>query len=115
MPKNSPTAPLKTNATATAKGEMRVFHWRKRESATAAPVPTRMPTMPPATQRTSASIRNCSWMLPRVAPRAMRTPISRVRSVTETSMMFMMPMPPTTRETEAIAASRRLSTFDAAS
>ena len=28
----------------------------------------------------------------------MRRPISRVRSVTETSMMFMMPTPPTTSE-----------------
>ena len=28
----------------------------------------------------------------------MRRPISRVRSVTETIMMFMMPTPPTTRE-----------------
>ena len=33
----------------------------------------------------------------RFAPIAMRTPISRVRSVTATSMMFMMPMPPTAR------------------
>ena len=40
------------------------------------------------------------------APTAMRRPISRVRSVTDTSMMFMMPMPPTRSETEAIAASR---------
>ena len=30
---------------------------------------------------------------------ALRRPISRVRSVTDTSMMFMMPMPPTTRLT----------------
>ena len=36
---------------------------------------------------------------------ARRMPISRVRSVTETSMMFMMPMPPTTRLTPATAAS----------
>ena len=31
----------------------------------------------------------------------MRRPISRVRSVTETSMMFMMPTPPTTSEMAA--------------
>ena len=37
------------------------------------------------------------------APVAMRTPISRVRSVTETSMMFMTPIPPTSSE---IAADR---------
>ncbi len=35
----------------------------------------------------------------------MRTPISRVRSVTLTSMMFMMPMPPTSSDTAAIPAS----------
>jgi len=31
----------------------------------------------------------------------MRKPISRVRSVTETSMIFMILMPPTTSETDA--------------
>ncbi len=35
----------------------------------------------------------------RRAPSALRRPISRVRSVTETSMMFMIPMPPTRRAT----------------
>jgi hypothetical protein len=36
---------------------------------------------------------------------ARRMPISRVRSVTDTSMIFMMPMPPTSSEIDAIAAS----------
>ncbi len=31
---------------------------------------------------------------------ALRTPISRVRSVTETSMMFITPMPPTIKPTD---------------
>ena len=35
------------------------------------------------------------------APTARRMPISRVRSVTDTSMMFMMPTPPTTSDTLA--------------
>ena len=39
------------------------------------------------------------------APMASRMPISRVRSVTDTSMMFMMPMPPTSRLTPATAPS----------
>ena len=43
---------------------------------------------------------------PGVAPTAERRPISRVRSVTDTSMMFMMPMPPTSRDTAATHASR---------
>ena len=34
---------------------------------------------------------------------ARRTPISRVRSITLASMMFMMPMPPTSSEIDAIA------------
>ncbi len=38
------------------------------------------------------------------APIALRNPISRVRSVTVVSIMFMMPMPPTTSEIAAIAA-----------
>ena len=37
---------------------------------------------------------------------ALRMPISRVRSVTVTSMMFMMPMPPTIREMAAMPPSR---------
>jgi len=52
----------------------------------------------PATEMIMASSRN--WQAGcRVqrAPIAMRMPISRVRSVTETSMIFMMPMPPTSR------------------
>ena len=42
-----------------------------------------------------------------MAPSALRTPISRVRSVTETSMMFMIPIPPTSRLTAAMPASRK--------
>ena len=41
----------------------------------------------------------------------MRMPISRVRSVTDTSMMFMMPIPPTISETLAIDASNRVMTL----
>ena len=42
----------------------------------------------------------------RFAPTALRTPISRVRSVTETSMMFMMPMPPTSSASPAMELNR---------
>src|SRR5260370_38851928 len=41
-----------------------------------------------------ASARNCSRMYRRCAPSAFCTPISRVRWVTETSMMFIRPTPP---------------------
>ena len=41
------------------------------------------------------------------APIAMRMPISRVRSVTDTSMIFMMPMPPTRSEMLGDAAAEQ--------
>ena len=57
--------------------------------------PARIPSTPPVPVRVIASNRNCQVMSLRRAPMALRTPISRVRSVTETSMMFITPMPPT--------------------
>ena len=53
------------------------------------------------------SMRNCNEMTGPVAPTAMRKPISLVRSVTLTSMMFMMPMPATSNE--KAAATTRIS------
>ena len=45
-----------------------------------------------------------------VAPSALRTPISRVRSVTLTSMMLEMPMPPTMSEMPAATANSMVMT-----
>ena len=42
-----------------------------------------------------------------LAPIALRTPISLVRSLTETSMMFMMPIPPTSKLIAAIPVRSR--------
>ena len=64
-----------------------------------------MPTNPPINESVTASTRNCTRMSLRRAPTAMRRPISRVRSVTETSMMFMMPIPPTSSAIDATAES----------
>ena len=55
---------------------------------------------------TLASVRNWRRTARGVAPSALRRPISRIRSVTETSMMFMTPIPPTSREIAAMPASR---------
>lgn len=67
----------------------------------------RIPIPHPARLTISASSRNWSRMPPSVAPIALRIPISRVRSVTETSMIFMIPIPPTRREIAAIPPRRR--------
>ncbi len=59
------------------------------------------PKTPPTSAIVPDSIRNCIRMSFGRAPSALRIPISRVRSVTLTSMMFMITMPPTTSEMSA--------------
>ena len=87
-------------------GEINVGHSASAVSSFAVPVPIAMPIKPPKALNVTASMRNCRITSRRCAPMAMRRPISRVRSVTLTSMMFMMPMPPTTSDTLAMRASR---------
>ena len=69
----------------------------------ATPPPMAIPSSPPVPVRVIASVRNCHRMSRFLAPSALRTPISRVRSVTETSMMFITPTPPTTSPIDEIA------------
>ena len=57
--------------------------------------PRPMPVRPPRPLRMAASTRNCVTISRRGAPMDFLMPISRVRSVTVTSMIFMIPMPPT--------------------
>ena len=68
-----------------------------------APIPTTMPIAPPTRDMTMASMRNWVIIVRYVAPSALRTPISRVRSVTDTSIIFIIPMPPTSKEIAATA------------
>src|SRR6266566_5282041 len=65
-------------------------------AANAMPMPT--PMLAPTVASVVASTRNCRRMSLRRAPSDLRIPISRVRSATAMSMMFMMTMPPTTSE-----------------
>ena len=66
------------------------------------PVPNKIPATPPMNDINIASIRNCTIMSLLFAPIALRKPISRVRSDTETSIMFIMPIPPTKSDMAAI-------------
>ena len=52
---------------------------------------------PPTAHSVIASSVNCVRIVCLIAPIALLTPISRVRSVTLTSMMFITPTPPTSR------------------
>ena len=60
-------------------------------------IPSTNPMNPPNAVKIQDSMRNCINTFPRVAPSALRIPISRVRSVTDTSMIFITPIPPTKR------------------
>lgn len=59
------------------------------------------PKIPPIRLRIIDSKRNCKRIFPDDAPTDLRIPISRVRSETETSMIFIIPTPPTIKEMEA--------------
>ena len=78
----------------------------KREIMSDATAPTVTPITPPIIERPIASRRNCQRMSFRLAPTASRIPISRVLSVTETNIMFRMPIPPVASETRATDASK---------
>ena len=63
------------------------------------------PITPPRLVSTADSVKNCSRIRFFLAPMAFFRPISLVRSVTDTSMIFITPMPPTSREILAIQMS----------
>ena len=87
---------------------MKMGQWATLFTIQLAPHPMMTPMIPPVMLMRMASMRNWLKMSTPRAPTLMRRPISRVRSVTETYMMFMMPMPPTSSEMPATAASSRV-------
>src|SRR5689334_16656950 len=92
-------------------GEINVGHCSPRAIRIEKNIPTTIPIEPPRELSTIASLRNCRCTSDSVAPTAIRTPISRVRSVTLTSMMFIIPIPPTSNETEAMLAKSSVITW----
>ena len=90
-------APRRTRSRVTARRSASASP-RASRSRVVAPIPASTPAMPPSVLRTIASIRNCACTMNGLAPTDLRMPISRVRSRTETSIMFMIPIPPTSRE-----------------
>ena len=63
------------------------------------PKPSNIPITPPILHRTTASNKNCSRIFCRFAPNDLRIPIYLVRSVTDTNIMFIIPIPATIKET----------------
>src|SRR3989338_3513446 len=69
--------------------------------------PKIMPITPPNPDKVIASIKNWFRMSEGRAPTALRRPISRVLSVTDTSMIFIMPIPPTIKDMAAMPPKAR--------
>jgi hypothetical protein len=89
-----------TNTSAALRARIRLV-------ARAAPAsPTPMPRALPRLVIATASARNCASTSRWRAPAALGIPISRVRSATEASRTFMMPMPPTISDIAANAPIR---------
>ena len=86
-------------------------HPKSERSANAAPTPKATPIIPPETLMMIDSIKNWNNICLPLAPMDIRKPISRVRSVTETYMIFMIPIPPTNREIPPIQAKSIVKTF----
>src|SRR5579871_4364254 len=107
MPKPIPIAAHKTSAAITQVAESCADMCAPYFISSESPEPKITPRIPPTALRVTASIKNWRRMLLRLAPMALRTPISLVRSVTLTSMMFITPMPPTRRPMEEITNIRR--------
>ncbi|MDX2445752.1 MAG: hypothetical protein QNK29_00960, partial [Desulfobacterales bacterium] len=68
-----------------------------------APMPAAMSKIPPANARITDSARNCMIIWPRVPPTARLIPISFMRSETVASIIFIIPIPPTSKEIPAMA------------
>src|SRR5882672_1043066 len=106
MPTPAPsTTPTRIDQGATAAGSGVVA-----ATAAASPIPTATPPAAPPVASITASTRNWRRMSRRRAPSDLRIPISRVRSATAISMMFMITMPPTTSEIATRPGSARNST-----
>ena len=81
------------------------------ETSAAPETPSKSPISPPMRHRIMDSVRNWNNIVDVLAPRAFRMPISRVRYVMETSIIFITPIPPTTRDIALTAAMNMVNTF----
>src|SRR6266480_2243314 len=95
IPKTSPTVIDVIVAIAALHTGTVVLKSSRRLRSSPVPIPRMIPRMPPIKVSVAASTRNCQRTSRRVAPIALRKPISRVRLVTDTIMIAITPIPPT--------------------
>ena len=103
-PKNIPVRAEKTVASKIEKTEIEVVQFASNDRVKVMPQPKSIPMPPPRRLTTMASTRNWMRMSVRFAPRAFLRPISFVLSVTDTNIIFIIPIPPTSNEMAAMEA-----------
>ena len=96
-PKKRPTPAVMPMPSTTDHGSSRAGSGVTAAMQLAARKPSAMPTMPPNGRERHRLGQHLRHDVAPLAPSALRRPISRVRSLTTISMMFMMTMPPTTQ------------------
>src|SRR5450759_3556480 len=106
QPKNTPITVHTTNDKTSELGNTTIGHDIAAPIIFDAAIPSRIPITPPVILSKIDSVRNCNKISNPFPPIAIRSPISLVRSVTDTYIMFMIPIPPTRREIPAIAPSK---------
>ena len=105
QPKKTPVAKHTAKLTITLVMETLMGMLKNVFTISEAAMPSVIPMTPPKRLMMTDSNRNWNMMSRPRAPIAMRRPISFVRSVTETYMMFMIPIPPTNKLIPAIIVS----------
>ena len=108
MPKIKPTVAATPKDKMMDVSEMMVGISAISETPYASKTPRIMPIMPPETLIMTDSNKNWLIISDFLAPMANRKPISLMRSRTDASMMFIIPMPPTSKDMPAIAPSTKL-------
>ena len=108
-PKITPTSMENPNESAIDHQVMVVVktNW---STKSAMPTPKIMPMIPPTPDNVKASIKNWLRISLLRAPKAFLKPISRVLSVTETSIIFITPIPPTIKDIAAMPPKARVKT-----
>ena len=101
IPKNIPTAEEKKVAPNTVVKFTRGMIPAIIPMSIAPNMPRTIPIRPPVKDIIADSDKNCVMIEDVLAPNALRIPISLVRSVTDTSIIFMTPIPPTKSEMAA--------------
>jgi hypothetical protein len=105
-PKNIPIPEEITKVIITAKTFM--LAGKKKRTIRTIPMDKSKPSNPPKRDKSTLSVKNCFSISDWVAPTARLIPTSFVRSVTVAYMIFIMPIPPTTRDIEPIATRTEL-------